>query len=124
MHFSLNTYRQIFKTIRRVLLVAVAMVLVSFCLPLQLSAQNTETFTSNGTFTVPPGVTQITVQAWGGGGGGADRSTNYSGERYGGGGGGGGGFASGVLLVSAGDVITITVGNGGEGGSSNGVNGG
>lgn len=99
------------------------MVLVSFCLPLKLSAQITETFTSDGTFTVPAGVTEITVQAWGGGGGGADRSNNFWGNRYAGGGGGGGGFVSGTLIVNAGDVITITVGEGGVGGSSNGQNG-
>ena len=45
----------------------------------------TNTFNSSGSFAVPPGVTQVTVQAWGGGGGGATRGTNG----VGGGGGGG-----------------------------------
>jgi hypothetical protein len=35
-----------------------------------LTAQTDTTFTTSGTWTVPPGVTQITVEAWGGGGGG------------------------------------------------------
>jgi hypothetical protein len=50
------------------LLVVVAVVIVSFCLPLSLSAQISQTFTSDGTFTVPAGVTENIVQAWGGGG--------------------------------------------------------
>ncbi|MEO6039187.1 MAG: hypothetical protein ABIQ93_12310, partial [Saprospiraceae bacterium] len=37
------------------------------------SAQS-QTFTAGGTFTVPVGVTSITVRAWGGGGGGASNS--------------------------------------------------
>ena len=28
-----------------------------------------QTFTANGSFQVPPGVTSVTVKAWGGGGG-------------------------------------------------------
>jgi len=32
--------------------------------------QSSQTFTSNGTFTLPSGVTGVTVELWGGGGGG------------------------------------------------------
>ena len=59
--------------------------------------QTTQTFNTNGTWTVPPGTTIITptkVEAWGaagGGGGGASSYNNIVGTttRRGGGGGGG-----------------------------------
>ncbi|MCC6461676.1 MAG: hypothetical protein IT260_14470, partial [Saprospiraceae bacterium] len=65
-----------------------------------------QTFNASGSFTVPEGVTSITVQAWGAGGGGG----NGSGKE---GGGGGGAYASSVLSVTPGTVYTITVGDGG-----------
>ncbi len=46
--------------------------LMSFFLCLVFSSSifgQSQTFTTSGTFTVPAGVTSITVQAWGGGGG-------------------------------------------------------
>ncbi|MFZ1332355.1 MAG: PKD domain-containing protein, partial [Flavobacteriales bacterium] len=69
-------------------------------------SQVSQTFTSNGTFTVPAGVTQVTVECWGGGGQGSTRSTNGRG-----GGGGGGAYARSVLTVSSGNY-TVTVGSG------------
>ena len=45
-------------------------------------------FTSNGSFTVPAGITSITVEVWGAGGKGSTLSTNTAG-----GGGGGGAYA-------------------------------
>ena len=77
-------------------------------------------FNSSGTFTVPADVISINGKAWGGGGGGAGRNT-FTG--YAGGGGGGGGFGGGTLAVSPGDIITITVGQGGPGGSVANANG-
>jgi uncharacterized integral membrane protein len=50
---------------------------------------------SDQTFTVPAGVTSITVAVWGGGGGGGARSSNYTG-----GGGGGGAYAISTLSVT------------------------
>lgn len=65
-----------------------------------------QAFTSNGTFTVPGGITQVKVLCVGGGGGGG------SGHQ----GGGGSGFvASGTYAVIPGQTFTITVGNGGNG---------
>jgi uncharacterized repeat protein (TIGR01451 family) len=69
----------------------------------------TETFNTAGTytFTVPFGVTSITVQAWGGGGGArGDGSSSRSG-------GGGGAFASSTLSVTAAQTYTVVVGAGG-----------
>lgn len=67
---------------------------------------NFQIFTSNGTFTVPGGVTQIRVLCVGGGGGGA------SGHQ----GGGAGGFVqTGTYSVVPGNTYNITVGSGGLG---------
>ncbi|WP_100613076.1 PQQ-dependent sugar dehydrogenase, partial [Confluentibacter lentus] len=71
-----------------------------------------QTYTNSDTYTVPAGVTQIYVQAWGAGGGGSDRSGNGA---DGGNGGAGGGFRAGFLSVSPGDIVTITVGARGNG---------
>lgn len=76
----------------------------------QLYAQSTQTYTASGSFTVPAGVTSITVECWGAGGGGS--TITSSGRR--GGGGGGGAFASRTLSpVIPGTVYNFTVGAGG-----------
>jgi hypothetical protein len=64
------------------------------------------TYTSSTTWTVPTGVTSILCEVIGGGGGCGVSATI---------GGGGGGFAYGSIAVSAGQVLTITVGTGGTG---------
>ena len=77
------------------------------------------TFTSSGIWTVPTGVTQITVEAWGGGGAGGNISGgNTIGIARGG---GGGAYARGTLNVISGTIYTVVVGNGGSnpGGSGN-----
>ena len=67
---------------------------------------------TTGTWTVPAGVGEIIIYAWGGGGGGGgDDNGNLSG-----GDGGGGGFASTTVTVSAGTTIAVKVGGGGVGG--------
>jgi hypothetical protein len=71
------------------------------------------TYTSNGTFLVPAGVTAVNVQCWGAGGAGST-ATNV------GGGGGGGAFASGLVPVLPGSTYNIVIGNRG----SSGINGG
>ncbi len=73
-------------------------------------------FYSSGTFTVPDGVTSITVEVWGAGGGGATITS----KNTGGGGGGGGAYASSILNVTPGDTYNFIVGSGG----TNGTNGG
>lgn len=59
------------------------------------------------TFTVPFGVTEITVETWGGGGRGSTRTTTGSG-----GGGGGGAYSRSVLSVTPGQTYTYEVGGG------------
>ncbi len=70
----------------------------------------------NHTFTVPCGVSSITIQCWGGGGSGG------GGLR--GGGGGGGAFALKTISVTPGTVYNLTVGAGGTISTGNGVAGG
>jgi hypothetical protein len=52
---------------------------------LEARAQISVTYNSSGSFVVPAGVTEVTVECWGGGGRGSTRTTN--GEGGGGGGG-------------------------------------
>ena len=70
---------------------------------------------SDQTFTIPSGVTSATIQAWGAGGG----SDSLNSGKYG----AGGGYATGVLAVSAGDVMKIVIGQGGRLGSHGGSGG-
>jgi gliding motility-associated-like protein len=94
--------------------------------------QTTESFTVTGTtnWVVPPCVTEITVEAWGGGGGGggAWSKNNQSVTVFscdctneacaGAGGGGGGGYTRQTYSVTSGDIYAVTVGAGGLGGTS------
>lgn len=87
------------------------------------TAQTTQTFTANGSFVVPCGVTSIAVQVWAGGGGGAGDGTNNGSAASGG---GGGGYSTNTIIVTPGQTINYTVGTGGAGGSgaANGTAGG
>ena len=73
------------------------------------SAQ-TDTYTTAGTttWTAPAGVTNVTVQTWGGGGKGGTRTTTYTG-----GGGGGGAYSiKNTITVTPGTGYTVVVGAG------------
>ncbi len=72
-----------------------------------------DTFLVGGTYTVPAGITEITVQAWGGGGGGG-RGNSRS---YAAAGGGGGAYAESTITVASGDMFNVVVGLGGQGGT-------
>lgn len=69
-----------------------------------------QTFTENGTFTVPEGIEGIYITACGGGGGG---SLGYQQSSYGGG--GGAAIVAKFFKVTPGQNITISVGEGGAG---------
>ncbi|WP_333875880.1 LamG-like jellyroll fold domain-containing protein, partial [Flavobacterium sp.] len=71
-------------------------------------AITSQTFTSSGTFTVPAGVYQVTVEGWGGGGKGGD-GLNIGNV---GGGGGGGAYATKSIPVVPGTTYTVNVGLG------------
>jgi hypothetical protein len=78
-------------------------------------ATNPGTFNSSSTFWTGPGVTSVTVQAWGGGGSGSG-----SDMMNGGGGGGGGAYHAAAVTVTECMSYSITVGSGGSGGSNGG----
>lgn len=86
----------------------------------------TQTTPGNYTFTVPSGVTSVSVACWGAGAGGSGSGSGDGGPSAGGGGGGGGAYAGHPSYsVTPGQVIHYTVGAGGTGGASgsNGVSG-
>lgn len=72
-----------------------------------------QTFTSNGTFTVPAGVTTVWVTAVGGGGSGSTGSNTTDPYDRGHGGGAGGMVYRTPISVTPGTNITVTVGTGG-----------
>lgn len=76
---------------------------------------NSQTFTSSGTFTLPSGVTQVSILAVGGGGGGGAGGFGAS-QSAGGGGGGGGGAIVWSPNLSVSGNLTIAIGTGGTGG--------
>ncbi|WP_264520913.1 beta strand repeat-containing protein [Flavobacterium sp. N1994] len=100
----------------------VILVLVLF-LPVCFYSQTTVTLTSPGTssFTVPAGVTSLTVECWGAGGSGGGTAGNATAS---GGGGGGGGYSKNTVAVVSGSSINYTIGAGGTGTTANGANGG
>jgi hypothetical protein len=81
------------------------------------------TFSTPGTYTwtVPPGVTSICIEAWGGGGRGGSGFSTGSSFGYGGGG-GGGAYAYQCFTVTPGTSYTVVVGRGGIAGTNN-ING-
>jgi subtilisin-like proprotein convertase family protein len=94
-------------------MVSAFILIVSILLFQSSTAQTTTSFTGSGTFTVPAGVTNVTVECWGGGGaGGGCTALNRS---TGGGGAGGTYTKSTGVVVIPGLMISVTVGAGGTG---------
>ncbi len=75
---------------------------------------NGQIYTTQGSssFTVPSGVTSITVEMWGGGGGGGGGAASAAG-----GAGGGGGYVTSTHTTTPGESLTVYVGGGGSGGN-------
>lgn len=82
-------------------------------------SQTTDTFTTTGSWTVPAGVTSVTVEIWGAGGGGGGSNSNG----IGGSGGGSGAYSTRTVTVSPGANIPFTIGTGGAAGVAAGGNG-
>jgi len=80
----------------------------------------TDNFGASGTWTAPPGVTSVTVEAWAGGGAGGSATGNPAK----GGGGAGGQYAKKVVPVTPGSNYPYVIGAGGTGGGGNGPSGG
>lgn len=72
-----------------------------------------------GTFTVPSGVTSITIKSWGAGGGGGAGGSSAAGGT-----GGGGGYITATYTVTPGETLNIYVGGGGGTGTRNTAGGG
>ena len=76
-----------------------------------------QSFTQGGTFTVPPGVTQVEVEVWGAGSGSYASVPGLSS-----GGGSGGGYSKKLITgLNPGQLIAVSVGAGGAGGTTNGT---
>jgi hypothetical protein len=84
-----------------------------------LPLRGMQVFTTSGNFTVPAGAIRLRVRVIGGGGGGAGCASGDAG-----GCGGAGGYSEGIIVVTPGDVITVTIGSGGSGGTAGNNNGG
>ena len=78
-----------------------------------LGFAQSQTYNADGNFTVPAGVTSVTVEGWGGGGRGGSRSTDGRG-----GGGGGAAYARKVITVTPGATYSVNVGAGSTSSSS------
>ena len=98
------------------------MLLIYLIFSMQRSfGQTSQIFTTSGFFIVPAGVTNITVEAWGGGGAGG----GVTGDRSASGGGAGGAYVKSIgLLVTPGNTYTVTVGTGAIGTYTAGASGG
>jgi hypothetical protein len=79
--------------------------------PLSLGYRSVRSFTGNGNFDVPAGITRVHVRAWGGGGAGGTIDSAASKPA---GGGGAGGYAEDILEVAPGNTVGVTVGVGGN----------
>jgi len=93
----------------------------------ECSSSSSTELTGTGGFIVPVGVTEITVELWGGGGGGGG-SIGITGLTpclgAGGGGGGSGGYSKRTITVQPGDAFSYSIGSAGIGGIENGGPGG
>ena len=105
-----NFYRDF--TLRIIAWSSLLSTLFFFNLSTVLGQTTSQTFNATSTFTVPEGVTTLTIEAWGGGGGGSNRAGAA-------GGGGGGAYTRGILTgLIPGSILTVTVGTGGAAGAN------
>ena len=106
-----------YKTTVKIIAAGLIVVLALAAVPARTALADSVTLTTSGNWTVPAGVTSITIECWGGGGGGGSRSSNGSG-----GGGGGGAYAKvNTYGVTPGASIPYVIGPGGSAGNNGGI---
>jgi hypothetical protein len=91
------------------------MLLLIFGSITQSKAQYITREITGSSFEVPSGVTEITIEAWGGGGKGGNRTNNGAS-----GGGGGGAYSRSKVTVTPGQILEITIGQGSTNSSNTG----
>jgi hypothetical protein len=109
-HLGITSYSIIAKNKKNnfLSLISSLSLLLLFFLGNNMNAQTSIVFTSNATWTCPPGVTTIMVEAWGAGGAGRTGSGT---KGYTGAGGGGGAYAKlNSVTVIPGKPYTLTIG--------------
>ena len=118
--FQKSTKKQ--SEIRSLLLTAMVLMLSLAFMP-AWGQTTTQKFNSSETWTVPVGVTEVTIEVIGagGGGGGAQAGATFNTNSIVGGGGGGGAYATITKACSPGQQFVITVGTGGAGGTCTGL---
>ena len=82
----------------------------NFC----VNAQSIEFNSGSGYFTVPPNITEITIEVWGGGGHGGNTDKSGGNLTISAGGGGGGAYSRQIVNVTEGDIFLYNVGSGGS----------
>ncbi len=106
------------KSAARIIAASLIVMLVLVALPAKIALADSVPLTTNGNWTVPAGVTSITIECWGGGGGGGSVSSGTSG----GGGGGGGAYTKiNAYTVTPLASIPYTIGAAGSAGGSGGT---
>lgn len=86
--------------------------------------QKAQIFTSNGTFTIPTGITALKVTVIGGGGGGGGAASTVTDASIGGSGAGAGSAVSYLTSLTPANTLAVTIGAGGTGGVGSGAAGG
>ena len=104
----MKTLQQLFQKIFKLIPLLMGVGMVLFFSGKVFGQSQTFSTPGSGTFTVPTGVTSITVEAWGAGGRGGFRSNNGGGA----GGGGGGGYSRSVITVTPLQDFNYSVGAG------------
>jgi parallel beta-helix repeat protein len=106
------------KSAAKIIAAGLIVMLALAFLPASSALADSVTLTTSGNWTVPAGVTSVTIECWGGGGGGATVASGTSG----GGGGGGGAYTKiNAYAVTPGASIPYTIGAGGTAGNSGGT---
>ena len=112
--------------IHLILIIIFGLLIFSFIpeIEVQASSYISYEYYSNDSYTIPKGITSIIIETWGAGGaGGGSTNAGPFGAR-GGAGGGGGAYASSTLEVTPGQILQISIGEGGVGAAGeNGTNG-